>query len=162
MSDIEQLISTARTLSGDESIGAAGIFALKDQYLKLVGWSTVGGLAGSAVAGELGDVAGSVGGMHAQRNDAAQKAGFDGYRVLVAVGDSQIHLFDWLTNEGASKLYFSIDRASVEVSIKKFGMSRRVYIKNLTSGETLGLQGNVSPISSVSNGDKTVIKALKP
>ena len=61
MSDIEQLISTAKTLSGDESIGAAGIFALKDQYLKLVGWSTVGGLAGSAVAGELGDVAGSRG-----------------------------------------------------------------------------------------------------
>ena len=162
MSDVPELIASAQSLSDDSTIHAAGVFAFKDQYLKLVGWATVGGLAGSAVAGGLGDVAGSVGGMHAQRNDAAEKAGFDGYRVLVAVGKTHIHLCDWETNSGPSKLYFSIERASVTVSVKKFGLSRRLYLKNVDSGETLALQGNVSPLSSVSNGDKTVFKALSP
>jgi len=161
MSNIEQLIASAKTLSGDESIGAAGIFAFKDKYLKLVGWGIVGGMTGGAFAGVAGDAVGSAGAMHAQRSHEAQKQGYDGYRVLVAVGDSHIHLFDWVTNQGASKLYYSIERKSVEVSIKKFGLSRHLYFKNSTSGETLALQGNVSPISSVSNGDKTVIKALQ-
>jgi len=48
------------------------------------------------------------------------------------------------------------------VSVKKFGLSRRLYLKNVDSGETLALQGNVSPLSSVSNGDKTVFQALRP
>ncbi|MEI7624956.1 MAG: hypothetical protein WCK06_02295 [Actinomycetota bacterium] len=162
MSNIEQLISSAKKLSADTTVSAAGIFAFKDQYLKLVGWGTLGGVAGGALAGALGDAVGSVEAMHAQRNNAAQERGFDGYRVLVAVGATEIHLFDWVTSEGASKLYYSIERASVEVSIKKFGLSRHLYLKNVTSAETLALQGNISPISSVSNGDKTVLRALKP
>jgi hypothetical protein len=160
MSNINELIARATALSGDATVTAAGIFALKDDYLKLAGWGMGGGIVGNAVAGTFGDAVGSAAAMHLQRNEAAQEKGFDGYRVLVAVGATQIHLFDWVTTTGATKLYYSIERASVEVSIKKLGVSRHVYLTNITSGETLALQGNVSPISSVSNGDKAVLKAL--
>ncbi|CAB4346498.1 unannotated protein [freshwater metagenome] len=185
MSDVAELISTAKRLSGDDGIHAAGIFALKDQYLKLALWGTFGGVVGGDVGELVGSVAGNtgaavggsggnaVGTVAAQNNErmhAAQQQGFDSYRLLIAVSDSQIHLLDQnfsalgvsqtAAQTGTTKLYYSIDRASVEVKIKKFGLSRRVYIKHLETGETLGLQGNVSPLSSVSNGDKTVLEAL--
>jgi len=186
MSDVPELISTAKRLSGDDAIHAAGIFALKDQYLKLGLWGIVGGVVGgtageqlgavasstgAAVGGTVGDAVGTVSFQNKERMNEAQKQGFESYRVLVAVSDSKIHLLDQnfaalgvsqtAAETGTTKLYFSIDRASVEVKIKKFGLSRRVYIKHLDSGETLGLQGNISPLSSVSNGDKTVLEALK-
>ena len=186
MSDVAELISTAKRLSGDDGIHAAGIFALKDQYLKLALWGTVGGVIGGTAGGQVGSVVGNTGAaaggtagdavgtvsfQNMERMNEAQKQGFDSYRVLVAVSDSQIHLLDQnftalgvsqtAAQTGTTKLYYSIDRASVEVKIKKFGLSRRVYIKRLETGETLGLQGNVSPLSSVSNGDKTVLNALK-
>ena len=186
MSDIEELISTAEQLSGDQSIKAAGIFALKDHYLKLGIWgvfggiggevtgSSVGSLAGNTAAGvgaTVGDAVGTVGAQNNERMHEARKEGFDSYRLLVAVSDAQIHLLDWNFAalgvsqtgpvKGASKLYSSIARATVEVKIKKFGLSRHVYIKHIESGETLALQGSISKLSSVSNGDKAVLNELK-
>ncbi|MSZ51990.1 MAG: hypothetical protein F2597_04590, partial [Actinobacteria bacterium] len=86
MSNINELIARATALSGDATVTAAGIFALKDDYLKLAGWGMGGGIVGNAVAGTFGDAVGSAAAMHLQRNEAAQEKGFDGYRVLVAVG----------------------------------------------------------------------------
>ena len=92
MSDVPELISTAKRLSGDDAIHAAGIFALKDQYLKLGLWGIVGGgvggaageqlgavasSTGAAVGGTVGDAVGTVSFQNKERMNEAQKQGFE-------------------------------------------------------------------------------------
>jgi hypothetical protein len=157
MNEPEQLqAKAAAVLGADEPVVAAGIFGLQSSYLAL----TAGGVVGSAaLGGGAGGVAGNAIGMHAARELHADAQGVT-VRMLVAVTPTHIHVLDWVTGSGPTRLLRSFDRAGSGVEIKKLGLSRRLNLHDTVSGDALPLTGSVSPISPEAKGDKAVLAAL--
>ena len=161
MNDPGDLITKASAIVGTEQrVIAAGIFGLKDDYVA-VGLGTV---AGASVTDVLLDnpLAGAVGGaagMHATRSALAASQGLT-VRMLVAVTPERIRLLDWETGSGPTRELVSFTRASTEVKISKFGLSRHVELHDPASGRSLTLSGSTAPFASESKGDKAVLREL--
>jgi hypothetical protein len=154
MNDPETLRAKAADILGDgESLVAAGIFGLQDNYLAV----TAGGVVGSTLLG--GGLLGDAAGIHGGRAVNASSQGVT-VRMLVAVSPTHIHVLDWLTGSGPTRLLRSFDRGNTTVEIKKFGLSRRVHLQDRVSGEALSLTGSNSRISAEQKGDKAVLAAL--
>ena len=152
MNDPQTLRAKAASVLGaTEPLEAVGIFGLQSNYLAL----TAGGVVGSTVGGELGNLAG----MHAARElDAASKG--VSVRMLVAVTATHIQVLDWVTGSGPTRLMCSFNRVDTSVEIKKFGLSRRLNLHDRQSGESIGLTGSTSPMSAYAKADKAVLAAL--
>jgi hypothetical protein len=157
MNDPEALrAKAALVLGGAETILAAGIFGMQDNYLALTAGGVVGGtVGGSGATGVIGNVAG----MHVARDLNAQSHGVT-LRMLLAVTPTQIHILDWQTGSGPTQLLRSFERGSTTVDVKKFGLSRRVHLQDRISGDSLALTGSASALSAEAKGDKAVLAAL--
>jgi hypothetical protein len=157
MNDPEALrAKAALVLGGAETILAAGIFGMQDNYLALTAGGVVGGtVGGSGATGVIGNVAG----MHVARDLNAQSHGVT-LRMLLAVTPTQIHILDWQTGSGPTRLLRSFERSSTTVEVKKFGLSRRLHLQDRISGDPLALTGSASALSAEAKGDKAVLAAL--
>ncbi len=157
MNDPEALrAKAALVLGGAETILAAGIFGMQDNYLALTAGGVVGGtVGGSGATGVIGNVAG----MHVARDLNAQSHGVT-LRMLLAVTPTQIHILDWQTGSGPTRLLRSFERSSTTVEVKKFGLSRRLHLQDRISGDSLALTGSASALSAEAKGDKAVLAAL--
>ncbi len=157
MNDPEALRAKAAVVLGAaEAIVAAGIFGMQDNYLALTAGGVVGGtVGGSGATGVIGNVAG----MHAARDLNAKSHGVT-LRMLVVVTASQIHILDWQTGSGPTRVMRSFDRGNTTVEVKKFGLSRRLHLQDRVSGDSLALTGSASALSAEAKGDKAVLAAL--
>jgi len=156
-----ELVEKAQAVLGPgEAVVAAGIFGLKDNYA-VVGTATA---AGTGLSDVLLDspLAGAVGGaaaMHASRSAVAASKGLTG-RMLVAVTSERVRVLDWVTGSGPTTELLAFDRSSTEVTITKFGLSRRLELHESTGGLSLSLTGSTAPFAAESKSDKKVLKAL--
>lgn len=156
----EELATAAEKILGNgETVTAAGAFALQESYAAV----TAGLLTADAtlpgnnpLMGGIGNVAGIEAG---RRANAAAKGVTE--RMLVAVTDRSIHLLS-LTAMGSApqKLLMSFNRTSTEVEVKKFGLSRRLHLKDTASGQEIALTGSTARFAIGGKADKAVIDAL--
>ena len=160
MNDPETLRAKAVSVLGTtEPIVAVGIFGMQNNYLALTAGGVVGGSVGGVDGGLVGGIAGNAVGMHAARELNAENHGVT-LRMLVAITATELHILDWETGSGPTRVLRSFDRASLTVEIKKFGLSRRLHLTDSRSGESLALTGSASVLSAEAKGDKAVLAAL--
>ena len=163
MNSSTELISKSRAILGDGTeIVAAGIFGLKDDPLAV----SAAGVAGAGVGDLISDnpavaAATGVGAIHAARTTVAASQGLT-VRMLVALSDTRIHILDWLTGAGPTKELVSFERTRTEVRVKKYGLSRRLTLRDTVSGRSLALTGTTAFFASESKGDKSVLSQLEP
>ncbi len=161
MNDLGDLIAKAGAVLGDgDPVLAAGIFALKDDYLRVGVGGAAGAGAGDAIFGNpLATAVGGAAAMHATRSAVAASQGLT-VRMLVAVTPRRIRLLDWITGSGPTKVLASFDRHATTVTVTKFGLSRHVELADAASGRSLALTGSTAPFVSESRGDKAVLRIL--
>jgi hypothetical protein len=163
MNSSTELISKSRTILGDGTeIVAAGIFGLQDDPPIV----SVAGVAGAGVGDLLAAdpavaAATGAGAIHAARATVAASQGLT-VRMLVALSDTRIHILDWMTGTGPTRVMLSFERARTEVRVKRFGLSRRLMLRDTVSGRTLALTGTTAFFASESKGDKSVLRLLEP
>jgi hypothetical protein len=163
MNSSTELISKSRTILGDGTeIVAAGIFGLQDDPLAV----STSGVAGAGLGDLVTDnpimaAASGAGAMHAARATGAGSQGLT-VRMLVALSDTRIHILDWLTGAGPTQELASFERTRTEVRVKKFGLSRRLTLRDTVSGRSLALTGTTAFFASESKGDKSVLRLLEP
>jgi hypothetical protein len=163
MNSSTELISKSRTILGDDSeIVAAGIFGLQDDPLTVSAAGVVGSGVGDLITNNpVMAAAGGAGAMHAARAGVAASQGLT-VRMLVALSDTRIHILDWLTGAGPTRELFSFELTRTEVRVKKFGLSRRLTLRDTVSGRSLALTGTTAFFASESKGDKSVLRLLEP
>jgi hypothetical protein len=156
-----ELIDRAKAILGpDETVLAAGIFGLKDNYVAVGAATAAGASLGDLVLGNpLASAAGGVAAMHATRSAEATSRGLT-VRMLIAVTADRIRVLDWATGSGPTRELLSFDRSSTDVTVTKFGLSRHVELRDSRTGQWLALSGSTAPFASESKGDKAVMKTL--
>lgn len=162
MSDGTHELAAARGFLGpDETIRAAGIFGLQDDYAAIAVAGAAIGLALDAVGSDNPLLAGATAGLtvHATRDAMAKRQGLT-TRMLVAVTDRAIHVLDYPSSGVPTREFFCFDRDSCTVQITKFGASRHLNLAEPATGEQVGLTGSTGFLSSVSKGDKSVLELL--
>ena len=147
---------------GDETeIVAAGIFGLQDDPMAV----STAGVVGAGVGDLIGDnpvvtAAAGAGAIHAARATLAASQGLT-VRMLVALSDTRIHILDWLT--GAGRPGAGVLRAHPHRGAgQRFGLSRRITLRDTVSGRSLALTGTTAFFASESKGDKSVLSHLEP
>lgn len=156
----DALIAEATTaLDGNGPVLAAGIFGLKDLLGAATAGTLAGGLTGSVVGGDAGNVAGAVlGGIAAKQAYAASQGAT--LQLVVAVTAEGIHVLNRDDTGRLPEQLATFDRASCEVTISKFGLSRIVELREPSTGETLSLTGTTMPLSALAKGDQLVMHLL--
>ena len=81
-------------------------------------------------------------------------------RMLVAVTATDIHLLDWQTGRGTTRILRSLGRVSTDVTIKKLGLSRRVELLDHATGTDVHIVGTTAAFSPEAAGDKAVLALL--
>jgi hypothetical protein len=159
-----ELIQEARAaLGGSEEVLAAGIFGLADLVIAQV----AGLAAGSAIAGgdeagvgsALGSGIGGGLGAFAATKAAAEAQGVT-LQLIVAVTDSAIHVLNRDTGGRLRTEVASFPRATAQVAVESFGLSRHLTLTDPSTGATLHLHGSVSWLAAQSAGDKLVLALL--
>ncbi|SDZ25950.1 hypothetical protein [Herbiconiux ginsengi] len=153
------LIEEARAALGEsEEIRVAGIFGLAN----LVVAQAVGLAAGSAASGvdvAVGaDVGGGLGAFVATK--AAAEAQGVTVQLIVAVNDDTIHVLNRDTGGRLRAEVASFPRATTEVRVEKFGLSRQLTLTEPATGDSIQLHGSVSWIVAQSTGDRLVLDLL--
>lgn len=162
------VISTSAAAASDatglaEQVLAAGIFghALPSN----AELATAGAAAGSLPHGgdnPLGDAMEAVENVTAMNAVQAMDAERDGLtvRMLVAVTDSRIYLLDWQTGSGPTRILKTLGRATTDVTVEHFGLSRRVELVDHSTGEDVHIVGAAAFFSPEAAGDKAVLALL--
>jgi hypothetical protein len=163
MNSSTELISKSRTILGHGTeIVAAGIFGLQDDPLVVSSAGVVEAGVGDLISDNPAMAAATgAGAMHAARATVATSQGLT-LRMLVALSDTRIHILDWLTGAGPTRELLSFERTRTEVRVKKFGLSRRLTLRDPVSGQSLALTGTTAFFASESKGDKSVLSMLEP
>jgi hypothetical protein len=158
----QALIQNAQLLvRPDETVIAAGVFGLRDNYLAL----TLGSLAGGAVTSGIGGGALASGssaavGTHVVRDAAAESKGLS-TRLLVAVTESAVVLLALpAVGSQPQRVLLRLDRAVTTSVTKKFGASRRTTLMSSATGQEIGLTSSAAFFSPCASGAKAVLAAL--
>jgi hypothetical protein len=162
MPNVAVLISKAHVVLGDETtITAAGVLGLQDNYKALF----ASGLAAGAVVGDVPGGAltsGVVGAAstHMARDINAEAQGVT-TRMLVALTPETIHLLA-LPAVGSTpeRELLRLSRDTTTCSVKKIGLSRRIYLTDSATGTEIGLSGSMAPFSAYAAGTKSVLSEL--
>lgn len=156
MKEETEFVSESSRITGD-SILAAGVFALADNYKKI----EVAGLASTLIPGNspLEDGLKAGGSIEAARQEDAASKGVTA-RMLVAVSDEKIYLIGYSQMTGTLQdVLHDFDRETVQIKTKKFGLSRYLYLSEPGDDERLKLTG-FTKFSSAAEGDKAVFDIL--
>jgi hypothetical protein len=155
----DQLIQEATQILGDETVLAAGYFALHDMIVAQIAGGTAGALGGSLLDDAVGGALGAGFGGLAAKKAAAEAKGVT-IQLIVAVTAEHIHVLNRDTDGRLADHVARFDRSTCEVSISKFGLSRHITLTDPASGASLELIGGVSPIAPTAKGDKAVLGLL--
>jgi hypothetical protein len=161
VNDEQDLVTRAEEVLGqDERVVAAGIFGLQDSTE-----TSIAAMAGAAVGSAVLDSPvtagiGSAATVHATRHAVAAAHGLT-VRMLVAVTGSHIHLLDWRTGSGPSRELVSFPRASTDVRVGRYGLSRRVSLHEVQSDTSVDLTGTTAFFASEAKGDRAVLRTLQ-
>jgi hypothetical protein len=155
----DQLIQEATQILGDETVLAAGYFALQDMIAAQIAGGTAGAVGGSFLDETAGGALGAAFGSLAAKKAAAEAEGVT-IQLIVAVTAEHIHVLNRDTDGRLAAQVARFDRSTCEVSISKFGLSRHVTLADPASGARLELVGGVSPIAPTAKGDKAVLGLL--
>lgn len=166
-----QLVSAASTviaaaavvaddpIGRDEAVLAAGVFGhAMPSNAEL---AVAGGAAASLPHGGNGVVEAveNVTAIAAVRQMDAERDGL-AVRMLVAVTATRIYLLDWSATKGATRILRTFSRVTTEVSVKKFGLSRRVELLDHSTGADAHIVGTTAAFSPEAAGDKAVMRLL--
>ena len=159
MPDLNDLVDEAQRFLGPASrVQAAGVLGLKDSYVAL----TAGSLAGSLLtlpgadpaAGALAGVAG----MRTAREARARTQGLS-VRMLVAVTSTGVYLLEiGPVGITPTREALTLDRSTLAVGVKRFGLSRRITLDD--GHHRVELTGAVSPLSPYTAGTRALLGAL--
>ncbi|CAB4764775.1 unannotated protein [freshwater metagenome] len=154
----EQILGS--DLSENDKVLAAGIFGLQDDFTATAVASVAGAtIADSLTENSLAEGVGAAAAVHATREAHAGAQGVT-VRMLVAVTHNSLHILDWVTGSGPTKQLFRFDRASTDVQITKFGLSRHLNLRDSAAGTSLALTGTTLVFSAEAKGDKLVLHLL--
>ena len=157
------LVQKAQSAIGpEETVLAAGVFGLQDNYAAIA----LGGVVSGAVASELpggamGDAVAGAAGIHMTRQVVAANKGVT-VRMLVAVTDTYIHLFA-LGNLGSDpeRELMRFTRASYQSAMSRSSArSRQLKLKDEAANQEIGLTGSAAFFSAYTEGDKAVLTTL--
>ena len=152
------MAAATQALGEGEEVLAAGVFSWSD----LVLGQTVGMMAGSTIGGAVGDVVGgALGagvGAHAGAEAMAATHGMT-VALLGAVTAPSIHIFNFGDDVTGDEVA-TFARATTEVTISKFGLSRIIHLHDTATGLKLSLHASVAPFSAQSKPDKLVMHLL--
>jgi hypothetical protein len=155
----DQLIQEAQAIVGEEPVQAAGYFALQDLIAAQIAGGTAGAIGGSFLDQTAGSALGAAfGGLSAKKAYAESKGVT--IQLIVAVTDTHIHVLNRDTDGRLADHVASFERATCEVSVEKFGLSRHITLTDPASGASLKLVGGVSPIAVTAKGDKAVLSLI--
>ncbi|MCC5951440.1 MAG: hypothetical protein JJU45_05025 [Acidimicrobiia bacterium] len=165
------LVAEATELLGDgdnggEPVIAAGVFGLAGLALAATAGTALGGVvaeevstaAPASAAGGAANVAGAVLGGIVAKQAYAESQGAS-VQLLVAVTESTIHILN-RDHDHLPVQLASFDRATCEVTIKKFGLSRHVDLRDPETNAALHLTGAGGGFSPLAKGDKLVMALL--
>lgn len=160
MSDVGDetyLEAKAREALPGEEIHAAGIFGLQD----LVWAQIAGGTAGAIIAGQddVTQAIGTVAGGRLAKQEAAKALGLT-VQLLVVVSAERIYVMTWEAGGRAGRKVMQVDRASADVEVERFGLSRIVTIADAASGDQMRLSATVAPFRPQSRPDRHVLSVL--
>lgn len=154
-----ELIADAQQVIGDgETVRKAGVFGLQDLMHPMIAGQTVGALAGHALAGTEGAVAGVLLGGLLARKAAAEERGVT-LKLIVAVTDTKVHVLNW-DNDQENRLVATFDRATTTVTVKHFGLSRIVTIDDSATETQMKLHASASRVMAQSGPDADVLTEL--
>lgn len=157
--DEAHLESAASAVLGGQDVLAAGIFS----WQKLLGAEMAGSAAGAVGAdlltgsGTAAAVGAAAGGRVAVEATAA--ANDMTVALLVAVTDDAIHVLDW-DGESAGDEVRLFDRATTDVHVSRFGLSRVVKLHDTTTGDEFDLHGTAAPYLAQAKADKVVMHLI--
>ena len=163
--DEDSLIAEASAVIGDrETVQGAGVFAPADMSMASAAGAGVGGMAVGAVGGLLdnpvADAAGAIAGRHALMEGVAAEEHLS-VQLLVAVTDEHIYVLNRNTSSGLPPVARCFDRATAQVTIKKFGASRRITLEDPSGQvETIEVTGGTAFFAPTGKGDKIVLALL--
>jgi hypothetical protein len=130
-SEQEGLIGTAQAVLGDEPVIAAGVFAL----------------AGPALG------AGTVASRPAASTAATTQ-------LLVAATEEHIYVLRWATGPAQDRIVRTFDRATTEVQITTFGLSRIVSLEDPATDAKMQLHASVVRGARHSRSDRDLLRLL--
>ncbi|MEX0767341.1 MAG: hypothetical protein WD029_02605 [Microthrixaceae bacterium] len=81
-------------------------------------------------------------------------------QLIVAVTEKKIYVLNRDTNDRLADLVMDFDRASCDVTISKFGLSRFVKLVDNALGSEIELHGSSGPFSSLAKADAIVLHLL--
>ena len=168
--DEDSLIAEASAVIGDrETVHGAGVFAPADMSMASAAGAAVGGGAASGAVGLLtdnvvadtaGNIAGMVAGRHALMEGVAAEEHLS-VQLLVAVTDEHIYVLNRNTSTGLPPIARAFDRATAQVTIKKFGASRHITLEDPSGQvETIEVTGGTAFFAPTGKGDKIVLALL--
>jgi hypothetical protein len=157
----QEFTAVVQEMLGDERVIAAGVFGLQDNYAAIAAAGATEGLAMPGSANAVVQGAADVATIEGARQANAAAHGVT-ERMLVAVTDASIHVFAMSPLGGkVEHRLMSFGRASTDVEIKKFGLSRRVHLRDRGSDRKLELIGTTARFARQSKGDKAVLAELE-
>ena len=143
----------------DDEVLAAGVFGLQDLIWAQIGGGTAGAVGGDLLAGTAGMAVGAVLGGYAAKAAAAASAGMT-VQLLVAVTPTTIHVLNRRPADDFEPVVAGFPRASTEVQITKFGLSRLVRLHDRTSDVQMTLHATAAPFRPQSKADAVVLHLL--
>jgi len=159
--DEATLVQRARHILGDgEEVLAAGIFGLAELSGAATAGMVTGGLATDLIPGADNPLVSVIGMLLGRRGAVKAAAESHGATVqlLVAITPDTIHVLNADTQGRLETEYASFPRATTDVTVTKFGVSRHL---TFTDGDhVLKLHGTAAGISPLVPGDKLVMDLL--
>lgn len=155
----EELIANAKEALGDDAeILAAGVFGCQDLMKASVGGGILGAFAGQDLGGAVGAGLGAALGGIAARKGVAESRG-ETLKLVVAVTPSQIHIMNWGDGSAEERHDIVFERSSVDIKIKKMGLSRIIELHDPETDAFFRLHGTTG-LGSQAGPDKHVMEVL--
>ena len=156
----EALVAEATAVLGDDPpVLAAGVFGLAGLLTAATGGLVAGSMIGDLGGGIATQIGGAVLGDLAAKHAYAESKGAS-LQLLVAVTATHIHVLNRNPGERLAASLATFERAHCEVTVRKFGLSRRVELRDTTGGEALSLTGTTARLSPLAKGDRLVLELL--
>lgn len=150
----------SQVLGGTEAVQAAGVFGLQNLMAAQMAGNVVGGVGAGALGAGVGVDAAAVGlGGLAAKKAAAEAQGVT-LQLIVAVTEQHIYVLNRDTDGRLPDVVASFDRATAQVQVTKFGLSRIISITNPDGGDSITLHGSTGPFSSFAKADAVVMHLL--
>lgn len=163
--DEDTLVAEAAQVIGDrETVHGAGMFYPTAVSGASIKGAAIGGIAGSTVAGNAGNIVGMVAGRHEMMDAVAADIHLS-TELIVAVTDEHIYVLNRDTSSdgsgtGLPAIARTFDRSAAEVTIKKHGLMRRVTITEPGSDQEIEVTGGTAVFNPAAKGDKIILALL--